>query len=112
MSEAWTDPANVPRFLQESTLKAIHAGVSWFTWWCSHDLDRRYTFAPLEYSLGLIAQDRKIKPAGRVFHELAQAYRGREVVHTRPVAPPSPPPQNLTKDATWEWLDRWIEKRD
>lgn len=107
MCDEWTDPRNTPRFLQETTTHAIRSGVGWFTWWSSHDLNPRFAFQPLEYPLGLIGQDRKIKPAGRAFQELARAYRGKPVVHPAQESLP-PPPQVLGVDATWEWLDRRV----
>ncbi len=104
MSEEWTDMENIPRFLYESTLNAIQAGVNWFTWWSSHDLDRAYEFHSLEYSLGLITRERKIKPQGYAFKELAEDYRAREAV--RPALTDLPaPPHTLDFDSTWEWLD-------
>ena len=108
MSEEWIEPGDIPRFLEESTLNAIHAGVNWFTWWSSHDLDRRYAFDPLEYSLGLITHDRKIKSQGFVFKELAETYRGMEARNTKRIDLPAPP-EAFDMDSTWNWLDQWIE---
>ncbi len=108
MSENWTDPDNIPRFLQESTVNAIDTGVNWFTWWCSHDLDRKYAFNPLEYSLGLITHDNKIKPQGLIFKELADTYRGKEAVNkTR--FPMTMPPETFDMESTWQWLEQWIK---
>lgn len=107
MSESWTSAENIPRFLRESTLNAINAGVSWFTWWSSHDLDRKYAFDPLEYSLGLITHDRKIKEQGLAFKELAASYRGQEATGTKRAEIPSPP-ESFHMDATWAWLEDWL----
>ncbi|MDD5261976.1 MAG: cellulase family glycosylhydrolase [Methylacidiphilales bacterium] len=107
MSEDWTDPENIPRFLQESTVNAIQSGVNWFTWWSSHDLDRQYAFHPLEYSLGLITLDQKIKVQGHVFKELADAYRGRNAVDTKQINLATLP-QMQDADSTWKWLENWI----
>jgi hypothetical protein len=107
MSEDWTDVRNIPQFLQESTLNAVQSGVNWFTWWSSHDLDRRYKFDPLEYSLGLITHDQKIKPHGHAFRELAEHYAGRDGPRaTRADLPP--PPDTLDEESTWRWLEAWI----
>ena len=111
MSEDWTDRENIPRFLQESTLHAVQAGVNWFTWWSSHDLDRRYEFASLEYSLGLITQDQRMKAQGRVFKELAEAYGGRDVARVKRTDLPAPP-QTPGTDSTWCWLENWIRGSD
>ncbi len=109
MSEAWTDSKNIPRFLQESTVKAINAGVNWFTWWASHDLAGKYAFDPLEYSLGLITHDQRIKPQGYVFKELADTYRGQKVTTGEWTASPSlPQPFNMV--STWQWLEQWIQQ--
>jgi endo-1,4-beta-mannosidase len=107
MSEDWTDPQNIPRFLHDTTQDAIQSGVSWFTWWCSHDLDPQYEFGHLEYSLGLITHDQKIKPQGQVFKELADAYRGREVTINRNVDIPAPPPTR-NEDSSWQWIEEWM----
>ena len=44
--------ADVPRWLELTTTAAVEQGVSWFTWWASHDVDRRFDFNPFEYGLG------------------------------------------------------------
>ena len=105
MSEEWTNPADIPRFLQESTVHGIQAGVHWFTWWASHDLDRRYTFDVLEYSLGLVTHDQQVKPQGRAFREIARSYRGRKPVDSVTI-PVIPPPATLDMGATWKWLEK------
>ena len=108
MSEAWATQAHIPRFLRDSTLHAIEAGVNWFTWWSSHDLSPDYAFAPLEYSLGLMTHDQKIKPQGLAFKEIAEAFRGRDVTSATHVEP-CLPPQRLDMDTTWKWLENWLE---
>ena len=111
MSEQWTDPKNISRFLFESTVNAAQFGVNWFTWWSSHDLDRRYKFDPLEYSLGLITNDQKIKPQGEVFKRLAEEYGGRDVPQMKKTDLPAPP-DILNTDSTWQWLENWIRSSD
>jgi hypothetical protein len=103
MSEAWTEPKNVPRFLEESTMHGLRGGVAWFTWWSSHDLPRGMKFHDLEYSLGLIGRDQKIKPSGEAFREISNAHRGRAVALVQHA---SEPPPELTAEATWQWLMR------
>ncbi|GAA5153815.1 glycosyl hydrolase [Amycolatopsis dongchuanensis] len=53
------------------------------TWWCSHDVSRSLAdYKDLEYSLGLLDTENRVKPLGRRFAELvAEARRG-----TRPEA--------------------------
>ncbi|MGA9554349.1 MAG: hypothetical protein WBR30_19035, partial [Candidatus Sulfotelmatobacter sp.] len=41
-------------WLEKAVLAAIESGVSWFTYWDSHDVDRKFEFNSLEYSLGLL----------------------------------------------------------
>src|SRR5579863_5305814 len=86
--------------------KAVHAaidqGVSWFSYWDSHDVDKKFTFNPLEYSLGLLSNDGRVKEQGRVFKQLAETYRGKAVVFPRGAVPA--PPRDRTDDGTWAWL--------
>ena len=98
--------ADVPRWLEMAVGGAIDEGVSWFTWWASHDVDRRYQFNPFEYGLGLMTVDNRIKEQGRVFKRLADAYRGKAVVIPGKALPP--PPQQRTMEATWRWLLDWM----
>jgi endo-1,4-beta-mannosidase len=107
MAETWTDPDRIPDFLRLSTEHALAHGVAWFTWWCSHDLDRAYRFDPLEYGLGLIDHGNRLKPAGRAFKALADAWRGKPVA----VQPEGtlPPPNRVRPETTWAWLDAWRE---
>jgi endo-1,4-beta-mannosidase len=90
--------------------KAVHAGieqgVSWFTYWDSHDVDRKFEFNPLEYSLGLLTNDGRVKEQGRVFQRLAEAYRGKPVAF--PKGAPPAPPSEMTYEGTWAWLLDWM----
>ncbi|MFJ3925137.1 glycosyl hydrolase [Streptomyces sp. NPDC090022] len=53
-------------------------GVWGVTWWCSHDVARELAdFPELEYGLGLLTNDRRVKPAGRAVARLARALAGR-----------------------------------
>lgn len=93
------------RWLEEAVLSAIDSGVSWFTYWDSHDVGRKFKFNSLEYSLGLLTNAGRVKEQGRVFKRLADAYR------RKPVSYPSgllvPLPARPTHDTTWQWmLDR------
>jgi hypothetical protein len=47
------------------------------TWWCSHDVDRRLAdFPELEYSLGLLTSDRKVKSmAERIAAAIREGHR-------------------------------------
>jgi endo-1,4-beta-mannosidase len=102
------DAARIPEFLERTTLAAIRGGISWLTWWASHDVDRKFELNPLEYGFGLLTVDNQIKPQGRKFRELAERYRGRPVSFDAMKARPLPPPPAKYAD-TWKWLLDWME---
>ncbi len=93
-------------WLEKAVLAAINAGVSWFSYWDSHDVDRKFDFNSLEYSLGLFTNDGRLKEQGRVFKDLANGYRGKPVVF--PKVPPPPPPFNRTQEISWRWMLDWM----
>jgi endo-1,4-beta-mannosidase len=93
-------------WLDKAVHAAIEQGVSWFSYWDSHDVDRKFAFNPLEYSLGLLTNDGRVKEQGRVFQKLAETYRGKPVVF--PKGSPPAPPSERTNDATWAWLLDWM----
>lgn len=102
----WMPAEIIPDFLEQSIRRAATAGATWFTWWCSHDLDRRLAFHPLENELGLITQEQQLKPHGRRFSELAVAMR-RET----PAAPAllaTPPAGAHTAENTWRWIEETL----
>jgi len=88
-------------WLETAVTSAVEAGVNWFTYWDSHDVNRKFTFNSLEYSLGLFTNDGKIKDQGRVFKQLVAAYQGKPVRSSN-VALPSPPQHQY--EATWQWI--------
>ncbi len=98
--------ADVPRFMERAIEAGIEHGVSWFTWWSSHDVSRRFDFNPFEYTLGLIDDRGRIKPQGRRFRALADRYRGTPV-HLPDRVPP--PPTVRSDAATWAWLLEWMD---
>jgi hypothetical protein len=93
-------------WLETAVHAAIEQGVSWFSYWDSHDVDRRFDFNPLEYTLGLMTNDGKVKPAGRVFKQLAETYRGKPVIFPTAALPPPPSPHTL--DNSWQWILDWL----
>jgi hypothetical protein len=95
------------QWLEKAVLASIGEGVNWFSYWDSHDLNRKFTFNPVEYTLGLLTIDGRVKDQGRVFQDLARTYRGKPV-HYRSVAPPAPPSERTT-DHTWQWLLDWMQ---
>lgn len=90
------------QWLETAVTGAIEAGVSWFTYWDSHNVSREFAFNSVEYSLGLLTNDGRVKEQGRAFRSLADAYRGRPVEFPR--SAPAPPPEPQTSDNTWKWL--------
>ncbi len=94
-------------WLEKAVMAAIDEGVSWFSYWDSHDVDQKFDFNPLEYSLGLLTNDGRVKEQGRVFKQLAEAYRGKAVVFPKSMLPA--PPHDRTQDGTWKWILDWME---
>lgn len=93
-------------WLEKAVLAAIEQGVSWFSYWDTHDVDRKFAFHPVEYSLGLLTNDGRVKDQGRVFKQLAEAHRDKPVVFPKASVPP--PSQNHTSDGTWQWINDWL----
>ncbi|HEV3513134.1 MAG TPA: hypothetical protein VGS05_15605 [Candidatus Sulfotelmatobacter sp.] len=93
-------------WLEKAVLAAIDEGVSWFSYWDSYDVDRKFAFTSLEYSLGLMTNDGRVKEQGRVFKQLAEAYRGKAVKFPTRSLPP--PPSRRTHDGTWRWMLNWF----
>jgi len=89
-------------WLEKAVGAGIEAGVSWFTYWDSHDVSRKFAFNSLEYSLGLLTNEGKVKEQGRAFKQLAEAWRGKAVAFPKGAAPDPPAEHNF--DATWRWL--------
>ena len=98
--------ADVPKWMEKAVTASVAGGVSWFTWWASHDVDMRFDFNAFEYDLGLLTTANQVKPAGRMFKELAHAYAGKPVAF--PSTPLPAPPQTRTPDATWAWMLDWM----
>ena len=98
--------ADVPKWMELAVTSSVAEGISWFTWWASHDIDQRFEFHPFEYDLGLMTVDNQIKERGRMFKRLADNYRGKPVIIPTRTLPP--PPLQRNPEATWEWLLAWI----
>lgn len=75
----------MPGFLEATLRSAARTENIWgVTWWCSHDVSRELADYPeLEYSLGLLANDRTVKPIGRRFAEIIPELRARTDVPAR-----------------------------
>jgi endo-1,4-beta-mannosidase len=69
-------------FLEASLRPLMDTPNLWgTTWWCSHDVSRKLAdFPELEYTLGLLDSDRKVKPAGRRLAEMIEAEKRNPTV--------------------------------
>ncbi|QGH70669.1 cellulase family glycosylhydrolase [Pseudactinotalea sp. HY158] len=69
-------------FLERSLAHALDTERLWgVTWWCSHDVSRELAdFPALEYDLGLIDSQNRVKPVGRAFAAAAATARKQAAV--------------------------------
>ena len=108
-SSTWMAEKDIPTYLEKTILCGIASGVSWHTWWASHDIDKKFEFAELEYDLGLLTVNNQPKERAQAFKAVAEAHRGQ------PVKFPAndgllPPPEHPTSDSTWAWLLAWMDR--
>ncbi|QKW09562.1 glycosyl hydrolase [Streptomyces sp. NA04227] len=70
--------AGAARFTEATVAAALDCTDVWgVTWWCSHDVAPQLADFPLlEYSLGLLANDRTVKPAGEAIARIVKDRRG------------------------------------
>lgn len=70
-------PGAAAEFARTTVANVLDCPDVWgVTWWCSHDVDRRLAdFPELEYSLGLLTNARKPKPAGLELAKLINEVR-------------------------------------
>lgn len=75
-SKQWMNEQLIPQWAEASIRNAAGCDhLFGITWWCSHDVNQRYTgFNKLEYDLGLYTNDRRLKPLGRKFRELVREF--------------------------------------
>lgn len=95
------------QWLQLAVTNAIQQGVNWFTYWDSHDLDPKFSFNQVEYSLGLLTNNNQVKEQGHAFRELALAYAGKPVVY--PTGSLPAPPTSRNDSTTWQWMLDWMK---
>ena len=97
----WIPAAGVPGFAEGFTDAALASGGLWgLTWWASHDIDRGLAgFDDLEYDLGLLTVDNRVKPAGRRLAALIDRFRAA------PVEPAPRPVGLVLPDGTTPGLD-------
>ena len=87
-SHTWMPPNLLSEHAESFTRAALSCPQLWgLTWWCSHDIDRRFTaFAELEYDLGLLTTDNTVKPAGERLRDLITNYPREQAAETRQTA--------------------------
>ncbi|MFD9910338.1 glycosyl hydrolase [Streptomyces sp. NPDC059063] len=66
--------ADAAAFTEATVTAALDCADVWgVTWWCSHDVSRSLAdFPELEYSLGLLSNEGRVKPAGAALARLAK----------------------------------------
>ncbi|MGH4030209.1 glycoside hydrolase 5 family protein [Actinomycetota bacterium Odt1-20B] len=76
--------ADAAAFTEATVAAALDCADVWgVTWWCSHDVSRTLAdFPELEYSLGLLTNEGRVKPVGAALARVAKEGR------TRGLAPP------------------------
>lgn len=121
-SSLWGSAGEKEGYMRNSIELAVKAGATWFTWWCSHDINRQYQFDPLEYDLGLLDIQNRPKALGNVFREITADFSSGATVLPNPLdalvdadfspralgSPESWQQQNL-ETTTWQLFDRYLE---
>ncbi|MGG7465072.1 glycoside hydrolase 5 family protein [Plantibacter sp. YIM 135347] len=76
----------MPEFCERTIRAALTSpGLFGITWWCSHDVSRELgDYKELEYSLGLLDTDNRVKPLGHRFAELIERTRNGELPTAEP----------------------------
>ncbi|HXW54825.1 MAG TPA: cellulase family glycosylhydrolase [Candidatus Cybelea sp.] len=80
-SPEWMPEQYIPAYADALIRNAASCGHIWgFTWWCSHDIDPSIRgFDSLEYTLGVLDQKNRVKPAGKALARLADQMRSHPV---------------------------------
>lgn len=114
----YVETADAPQFLLDTVGNLLGAGgggvspnLEAITWWCSHDVSQALAdFPVLEYSLGLISEDGKVKPIGEAFKEATQLYSATtyQPVEREKLVFNAPQWQRSQTDATHEFFDQWV----
>lgn len=108
-SSEWMKAEEIPAFLESSVRASIAGGICWMTWWDSHDIRAEYEFPSLEYDLGLLDVENRLKPAGIMFRKLVREFGGKPVcippdLGTLPLPREDPSDRWATFESTWKWL--------
>lgn len=109
-SHEWMNAETIPGFLENSVRASIAGGICWMTWWDSHNIDPELQFPSLEYDLGLLDINNRLKPAGKIFQSLSREFSGKAVCAAPNIELPDLPladPSNFATsiENTWRWLE-------
>jgi hypothetical protein len=88
-SSEWMPDTYISEYARTLLQNAAACQNVWgFTWWCSHDIDPGMKgFLSLEYTLGVLDRQNRVKPLGRTLSKLAAEWRRNPpAVISRPVA--------------------------
>ena len=79
------EESDLPAFCRESVRRIADCpGVYGITWWCSHDVQQRFSDFPwFEHRLGLFDEDGKLKPVGEAFRDAICEYAGAPAAEAR-----------------------------
>jgi endo-1,4-beta-mannosidase len=102
-SSHWVEEEKIPDFLTDAIYAGVKGGICQFTWWASHDILPEYQFNPMEYDMGLIDTENRLKPAGLAFQKLAREFAGKPV--SMPAGLQIPPLPKPSMEETWKWLE-------
>lgn len=78
ISKDWEPKEDIRMEFMKRTFEAFRNTENLWgvTWWCSHDIKEELKgYDHLEYDLGLIDVDNKVKPEGELFRQLCEQYR-------------------------------------
>jgi endo-1,4-beta-mannosidase len=106
----WMPEDYMPEYARQVLGNAVDTGVLWgITWWCSHDIDPSIKgFASLEYSLGLIDQNNKVKPFGHAIAAIAKNLRTQTFSSTQRKIALVIPETGLGKDPDWTYATAFM----
>ena len=77
-SAEWMPESYIPEYTSALLGNAARCDNIWgFTWWCSHDINHSLRgFASLEYGLGALDQNNRVKPVGKLLAKLVAEMDG------------------------------------
>lgn len=81
MSPEWVPEGSFETFVEAQIRATLEIDGLWgATWWASHDIAAHHAgFASLEYGLGLLDVDNRLKPAGRIMQRMIAEVRSGDL---------------------------------